>query len=54
MAKKPAGRLSLDNAQVTLPLRKGDNELLVGVECDFWGWGFEARLDDLDGIGLER
>jgi len=54
IAKKPAGRLSLDNAQVTMPLRKGDNELLVGVECDFWGWGIAARLDDLDGIELER
>ena len=54
IAKKPAGRISLDNAQVTLPLRKGDNELLVGIAHDFWGWGFEARLDDLDGIGLER
>jgi len=54
IAKKPAGRISLDNAQVTLPLRKGDNELLVGIAHDFWGWGFEARFDDLDGIGLER
>ncbi|MBS1604190.1 MAG: hypothetical protein JST42_16095 [Bacteroidetes bacterium] len=54
IAKKPAGRLSLDNAQVTMPLRKGDNELLVGIECNFWGWGFAARLDDLDGVGLER
>jgi len=54
IAKRPGGRLSLDNAQVTVPLRKGDNELLVGIAHDFWGWGFEARLDDLDGIGLER
>jgi hypothetical protein len=54
MAKVPDGRLSIDNANVTLPLQKGDNELIVGVANDFYGWGIMARLDDLRGITLEK
>jgi hypothetical protein len=54
MAKVPDGRLSIDNANVTLPLQQGDNELIVGVANDFYGWGIMARLDDLRGITLEK
>jgi hypothetical protein len=52
IAKIPDGRLSLENTMITLPLQQGDNELLVGVGNNFFGWGIMARLDDLDGVRL--
>jgi hypothetical protein len=54
VAKTPRGRLSLENAMVTLPLQEGDNELLVAVGSNFYGWGIMARFDDLDGLTIER
>ncbi len=54
IVKVPNGRLSLENTTVTIPLQQGDNELLVGVGSNFYGWGIMARLDDLEGITIER
>lgn len=42
--KEPDGRISLDNGSASLPLLAGDNELLIGVANDFFGWGLIARL----------
>lgn len=50
MRKDPDGRISIDNAHVEIPLKEGDNELLIGVANDFYGWGIIALLKDLDGI----
>jgi hypothetical protein len=36
-----------------VPLDAGDNELLVGVANDFYGWGIVARLDSLAGLTLD-
>ena len=46
----PAGRATPENAAVRLPLRAGENELLIGVTNYFFGWGIVGRLDD--GAGL--
>jgi hypothetical protein len=54
VAKTPRGRLSLENTTVSLPLQQGDNELLVAVGSNFYGWGIVARFDDLDGLTIER
>ena len=54
IAKVPDGRLSLENTTISIPLQQGDNELLIGVGSSFFGWGIMARLDDLDGIRLDR
>ena len=54
MAKQPDGRCSLENTSFKVPLKKGDNQLMVGVTNFFYGWGIVARLDDLDGIRLEK
>jgi hypothetical protein len=54
IAKDPDGRLSLDNTTFSVPLKQGDNELLVGVASNFYTWGIVARLDDLNGISIER
>ena len=53
MRKSPNGRISIDNCEFRLPLQKGDNELLIAVANDFYGWAIMARLETLDGITIE-
>ncbi|MEK6783699.1 MAG: hypothetical protein AABY93_18505 [Bacteroidota bacterium] len=50
MRKTPDGRISIENSELEVPLKAGDNELLIGVANDFFGWGIIARLDNMDGI----
>ena len=52
MRKNPDGRISIDNCSFQLPLKQGENELLIAVSNDFYGWGIMARLDNLDGIEI--
>ncbi len=52
--KEPDGRCSIENTAFNLPLNAGDNELLIGVANDFYGWGIVARIDSLAGITLEK
>ena len=54
MEKRPGGRCTIDNASITVPLKEGDNELLVGVSNFFYGWGIVARFDDLNGIKISQ
>jgi hypothetical protein len=54
MAKQPDGRCSIENTSFTIPLKEGDNQLMIGVSNFFYGWGIVARFDDLNGIRLER
>lgn len=51
--KQPNGRISIENTTFDLPLKEGDNELLIGVGNFFYGWGVIARLDALDGLNFE-
>jgi hypothetical protein len=37
---------------VDLPLRAGQNELLLAITDKAFGWGFRARLDSRDGISV--
>jgi hypothetical protein len=48
--KDPEGRCSIENTTFNLPLNAGDNELLIGIANDFYGWGLVARLDSLSGL----
>jgi hypothetical protein len=48
--KYPFGRLSIENSSFIMPLKEGENELLIGLANDFYGWGFIARLQDMEGI----
>lgn len=48
--KEPDGRCSIENTSFNLPLNAGDNELLIGVANDFYGWGIVARIDSLAGV----
>lgn len=50
MRKYPEGRISINNTSTLLSLRPGENELLIGVANDFYGWGIMARLESIDGI----
>jgi hypothetical protein len=52
--KPPGGRLSIDNCSFEIPLLKGDNELMIAVENNFYGWGIDARFNDLDDISIEQ
>ncbi|WOK05095.1 hypothetical protein RT717_18600 [Imperialibacter roseus] len=52
--KEPDGRLSLSNSSFEIPFQKGDNELLIGVANNFYGWGIAARFKDLNGLTLEK
>jgi len=54
MAKQPDGRCSIENTSFNIPLQVGDNQLMVGVTNFFYGWGIVARLDNLDGIRIEK
>lgn len=48
--KYPAGRCTIDNTTIRLPLKEGNNEILIGLANYFYGWGIIARLDDTVGI----
>jgi len=54
MAKFPDGRCSIENTSFKVPLKEGENELMIGVANYFYGWGIVARLDNLDGIILDK
>jgi hypothetical protein len=54
MVKQPDGRCSIENSSFNIPLKEGDNQLMVGVANYFYGWGIVARLDNLEGIRLEQ
>lgn len=45
MRKYPDGRISTQNATAPLTLKTGQNDLLIGVANDFYGWGLMARLE---------
>ncbi|AEW02376.1 hypothetical protein A4D02_00045 [Niastella koreensis] len=52
--KFPNGRCTIENTTVRLPLKKGKNEILIGLANFFYGWGIVARLDDTEGIHLPK
>jgi hypothetical protein len=48
--KFPKGRCTIENTSIKLPLKEGENEILIGLANYFYGWGIVARFDDMDGI----
>jgi hypothetical protein len=46
------GRCVIENTSIRLPLKEGNNEILIGLANYFYGWGVIARLDDTDGIRM--
>jgi hypothetical protein len=47
------GIMDVENDSVYLNLRKGKNEIVLGLAEYFGGWGFICRLDDMQGIRFE-
>jgi hypothetical protein len=54
MRKTPNGRCSIENSSFDVSLKAGENEILIGVANDFYGWGIIARMESLEGIDLVR
>ena len=52
--KQPGGRCSIENTSFSIPLKKGENELLIGVGNFFYGWGIVARFDNLVDLTLKN
>ena len=50
--KTPDGRCSLENGSFSLPLQAGDNQVVVALTNNFYGWAFIFRLGDVEGIRL--
>jgi hypothetical protein len=50
MRKYPDGRISIQNGRFNINLKQGDNEIVVAVANDFYGWGLIARLENMEGI----
>lgn len=51
--KEFRGRCTIENTTVELPLKEGNNEIMIALANYFYGWGIVARLDDMDGIQLD-
>lgn len=47
------GRATIENTSFKLPLKEGDNEILIGLANYFYGWGLVARLDNMTGVTLK-
>jgi len=52
MRKTPDGRISIENAAFDLVLNQGENELLIGIATNFYGWGIVARLESMEGLEI--
>lgn len=52
IAKKPDGRISIENTSFELDLKEGTNELLVGIASQAWGTGAMMRLEDWNGLKI--
>lgn len=48
--KEPRGRCTIENTSIRLPLQEGENEIMIGIANNFYGWGLIARLDDTAGL----
>lgn len=52
LRKAPEGRISIENSSFEIPLNEGENDLVIGLANDFYGWGIIPRLETLDGLTL--
>lgn len=52
--KFPGGLLDIGNTAVLLPLKEGNNELLIGIAVKDYGWGITARMESLHDILIKN
>jgi len=48
--KEPRGRSTIDNSTIRIPLKQGDNTILIALTNYFYGWGIIGGLDSTDGL----
>jgi hypothetical protein len=46
------GYVTDKHSTIELPLQEGENELILELAEDKFGWGFIAQLDNLEGIEI--
>ena len=47
------GIMDVENDAIYLDLKKGRNEIVLGLADYFGGWGFICRLDNISGVRIE-
>ena len=52
--QKDGGRCTLNNTSIRMPLKSGDNEILIALANYFYGWGVVARFEDMGGIRVGK
>ncbi|TSD64092.1 hypothetical protein FFF34_016195 [Inquilinus sp. KBS0705] len=52
--KYPDGRLDIANTTFEVPLKAGNNLLMVRVTNYFYGWGMVARVMNMNGITIQQ
>lgn len=52
--KYPDGRISIENSQFPIKFNSGENEILIGVSNNFFGWGIIARLESMEGLSFTK
>jgi hypothetical protein len=52
--KYPDGRISIENSQFPVRFTSGENEILIGVSNNFFGWGIIAWLESMEGLSFTK
>jgi hypothetical protein len=52
--KYPGGLLDIANTSFNLPLKEGDNELIIGIAVQNYGWGIAARVESLRDLFIQN
>jgi hypothetical protein len=52
LSKFPDGCLNIDNSTINIPLKEGNNELLIGVVNNFYSWAIVARMRNLHNLSI--
>jgi hypothetical protein len=52
LRKNPEGRCSLENGLISIPLQKGDNEVVVALAKEIFSWGLILRFDDVNDLRI--
>jgi len=52
--KYPDGRCDIANTVFSLPLKAGNNEIIIGISNYFYGWGLIARLYEMNNIKIKQ
>jgi hypothetical protein len=54
LMKQPQGRTAVENTSMQVPLQEGNNEIMIALACDFYGWGIIAQWDKDEDLTLNK